>query len=62
MSRGPCPPASASASVFASIVPASQYMCRNPRSAYRQPVRHGIPVTTMVVASPIAGGATSRSA
>ena len=29
-------------------------MCRNPRSAYRHPVRHGIPVTTMVVASPIA--------
>jgi hypothetical protein len=33
-----------------------------PAPAYRHPVRHGIPVTTMVVASPIAGGATSWSA
>ena len=43
-------------------VPASQYRCRQPRSAYFCPVRHGTPVTTSVVASPIAGGPTWRSA
>src|SRR5713101_4664478 len=44
-SPGRSPAESASARNWESIVPASQYTCRKPRSRYRHPVRHGTPVT-----------------
>jgi len=56
------PADSATARSWPSIVPASQYTCRYPRSRYRQPVRHGTPVTTSVGVSPRGGGPTCMRA
>ncbi len=49
---GDRPALAAAANSWASIVPASQWTCRQPRSAYFQPVLPGTPVTTIVVTSP----------